>query len=122
MRGYFGGNYGCGRGRGYGPNRPGNRSGRVREPEGFAYLGPCRCGLGPNAFWQEKESGRVSRGFPGAYVGRDYYPDFGRRRGEPAQEDLRSELDRLKQEKEEMERRIRDLEAKLQAKETPDAR
>lgn len=38
-------------------------SGRQVHPpkysEEFEYIGPCRCGFGPNAFYRDKKSGRI---------------------------------------------------------------
>ena len=30
----------------------------VSVPEGYTYIGPCRCGFGPDAFYQDR-NGRV---------------------------------------------------------------
>lgn len=27
--------------------------------EGYTYLGPCKCGAGPDAYYQEKRTGRI---------------------------------------------------------------
>ena len=55
LRGYGGGGYGrAGRGLGYGPG-----VGRVAQaPAGYTYMGACRCGHGPRAYYQDA-SGRV---------------------------------------------------------------
>jgi len=90
-----------GLGKGYG-----HFKGWYPPPEGYTYLGPCRCGFGPHAFWQEKVSGRIFRGFPGWQPGLR----FDSRRDEV----LQAELNRLKKEKEELEKMILDLEAELQ--------
>ncbi|MGB9907779.1 MAG: hypothetical protein ACPLRR_10395 [Candidatus Saccharicenans sp.] len=123
MRGYYGRNYGRGFGPGAGPGYgPGYGRGwchdwpdELKTPEGYSYLGPCRCGFGPHAFWQEKETGRIFRGFPG-YGGwfRPGYPWPGRK---PSEEDLKSELDWLKQAREDLEARIKDLEETLKKEE-----
>ena len=68
--------------------------------EGYTYVGPCRCGWGPHAFYRDP-SGRivhVSQIFSGSYS-------------------AAQELEALKKEKEELERRIRELEASLSRKE-----
>lgn len=72
----------------------------------YEYIGPCRCGFGPHAFWMERSTGRAFRGFPG--------PSGGPWPVRPTVEDLRSELKWLKEEKEELERRISELEAQIQ--------
>ncbi len=74
--------------------------------EGYSYLGPCRCGFGPHAFWQEKATGRIFRGFPGWQKAPWPYVS-------PKEADLQTELDLLKQEKKDLEIRIRDLEEEL---------
>ncbi|HAR35899.1 MAG TPA: hypothetical protein DCR87_03135 [Acidobacteria bacterium] len=118
MRGYYGRHYGYGYGQGFGPGYGRgwhqNWRGQVQPPEGFTYLGPCRCGFGPNAYWQERETGHIFRGFPG-YRGW-FRPGYAGPEQEPADEDLRSELNWLKQEKEELETRIKELEETLKKK------
>jgi len=106
--------YGYGHGPGYGCGWSQNWRGQVQPPEGFTYLGPCRCGTGPHACWQEKETGRLFRGFPG-YRGW-FRPGYVSPEREPSKEDLLSELNWLKQEKEELEARIKELEETLKKK------
>ena len=75
---------------------------KIGAPEGYTYLGPCRCGIGPHAFYQDQK-GRI-------VPGRDLYC-----RGftpEPTKEDLKTELKALKQEEQELKKRIAELEKK----------
>jgi hypothetical protein len=124
-RGYYGRNYGQDYGQSYGPGYGRgwchDWSGCFQEPEGYTYLGPCRCSHGPNAYWQEKQTGRIFRGYPGSGYGFCHEPGYGRGYGwkwrEPSREDLTSEMNWLKQEKEELEKRIQDLEEELKEKE-----
>lgn len=80
------------------------------KPEGYTYLGPCRCGFGPHGFWQERSTGRIFRGFP-SYGGWRVSPLA---YAHSEAEDLRSELNWLKKEKENLEIKIEELEAELQ--------
>jgi len=101
---------------GYGHCRLGRGYWRQRgwwpSVEGYTYLGPCRCGFGPHAFWQEKTSGRIFRGLP------PWQADLGSKT--ETYEELRAELNRLKREKEELEKIIRDLEAEFVRKKEKD--
>lgn len=68
-----------------------------RWPSGahYEHIGPCRCGFGPHAFWMERSTDHIFRGFP--------------RRARPVRptvEDLRSELKGRKAGKEALQRRI----------------
>jgi hypothetical protein len=76
-------------------------------PEGYIYIGPCRCGFGPDAFYQDR-SGRIvhasqvyRRGIPAALTG----------------EDFKAEVTQLKSDKAELEKRIKELEEHLKTKE-----
>jgi hypothetical protein len=78
----------------------------VSAPEGCTYVGPCRCGFGPDAFYQDK-SGRI------VHASQIY------RRGIPStltREDFEAEVNQLKAEKAELEKRIMELEKHLKAK------
>jgi predicted RNase H-like nuclease (RuvC/YqgF family) len=79
----------------------------VNVPEGYAYVGPCRCGFGPDAFYRDK-NGRIVHA---AQVNR---------RGisvTPATEDYETEMEHLKTENRELEKRISELEKRLETKE-----
>ncbi len=104
--------YGLGYGPGYGRGWHYHWPGAVRSPEGFKYLGPCRCGFGPHAYWQEEETGRVFRGYPGYEA--VPHPGYDRAEKEPSPEELKSKLNWLKQKKEELEKRIREMEEKIE--------
>lgn len=80
---------------------------KITQPKGYRYIGPCRCGTGPHAFYQD-ESGRVIHAW-------DLY-----RWGvppTPTKEDVKDELEALKQEKLELEKRIEELEKQMNQKE-----
>jgi hypothetical protein len=71
------------------------------------YIGPCRCGFGPDAFYRDK-SGRIihasqvyHRGFPTT----------------PTKEEFEAEVDQLRGEKAELEKRIKEIEEHLKTKE-----
>lgn len=72
---------------------------RGRTPAGLRYLGPCRCGWGPHAFYQDA-SGKV-------FHARDLY------RWNPTPDELKEELAGLKAEKDDLEKRITELERQL---------
>ena len=79
----------------------------VGAPEGYTYIGPCRCGFGPDAFYQDK-SGRI------VHASQIYH------RGIPAtptEEEFEAEVDRLKEEKTEVEKKIKEIKGHLKAKE-----
>ncbi len=67
--------------------------------EGYTYVGPCRCGWGPHAYYVDS-SGRLVHA----------WDVFSGRAPVSFQE---AELEALKREKEELEKRIRELEEKL---------
>ena len=71
-------------------------------PSGYTYVGPCRCGTGPHAFYQDQK-GRIVHA-------RSLYR--GRISPEPTIEDLKIELEALNREKQELEKRIEELEKK----------
>ncbi len=110
MRGY-GRYYGAGRGYGYGFG-PCNGYGWHNAPdswetEDYEYVGPCRCGFGPDAFWRDKKTGRIVRGFP------PYFQE----KPEGSAEELREELEFLRREKEKLEKRLAQIEEELSRKE-----
>ena len=74
-------------------------------PEGYAYIGPCRCGCGPHAYYRDR-SGRV---FHASQLYR-VAPVI------PIREDLTEELELLKEEKSLLEKKISDLENSLKEK------
>jgi hypothetical protein len=72
-------------------------------PAGYRYVGACRCGFGPNAYYQD-QSGRV---VPAASL-------FSSASGAPAPSE---DVEQLKAEKAELERRLRALEERLRGSE-----
>lgn len=101
--------YGYGRGNGWGSGMAGGAGWRgfgpgaspaVQPPAGYRYVGSCRCGFGPNAHYQDS-AGRIvsaSTAFSGPGV---------------AQPQASGEIEKLKAEKADIERRLRDLEEQL---------
>jgi len=89
---------------GYGWRRWAQWPGYAEVPAGYRYIGPCRCGWGPHAFFVDP-SGRVVHA--SALWGS---PPAGR-----SPEDLRKELEALREEKVRLEKRIQELE-ELEAK------
>jgi len=79
---------------------------KVAAPSGYTYIGPCRCGQGPHAFYQD-ERGRIIHAWQ-LYQG--LVPP-------PTKEDLRSEIEMLKEEKAQLEKRLEELEKMLKEKE-----
>jgi len=73
-------------------------------PSGFHYAGPCRCGGGPHAYYQDA-SGRIAHASEVFYGG--YTP------AAPAKEDLEYELQALKDEKAVLEKRLKEVEDRL---------
>jgi len=72
-------------------------------PAGYTYVGPCRCGLGPHAYYQDA-SGRIVPA-SAAFRGATWAP--------PAPTPTATELEQLRAEKAELERRLNELERKL---------
>ena len=70
-------------------------------PLGYRYVGSCRCGFGPNAYYQDSE-GRVVPG-AGLFTGAVW----------TAPTRVPSEMEQLRAEKADLERRLRDLEERL---------
>lgn len=73
----------------------------LETPEGYIYIGPCRCGFGPDAYYQEKRSGRIVHA-------RDLFSSGLLQRIEDQQ--LLSEISKLREEKERLEKKIGELE------------
>ena len=73
---------------------------RVNTPAGYTYVGPCRCGTGPHAFYQDP-NGRVV-----------HVQQLCRLEGPtaPTKEEFKTELEVLKKDKVELEKRIEDIE------------
>lgn len=76
-------------------------------PQGYTYLGPCRCGLGPDAFFQDK-NGRVVHASQVHNLNVSHVSTA---------ENLKREIDRMKEEKAGLEKRIRNLEKLIKEKE-----
>ena len=93
-RGFGRGWWGRGRGRGwwgaYG----------YRTPQGYTYVGPCRCGIGPHAFYMDPSGRLVHASQVWGGCG-PLYP--------PAQ----AEAEDLKAEKADLEARLREIEERL---------
>jgi hypothetical protein len=99
---------GMGAGSGWGGGGTGARTGwggrgmgrgqgamQAPTPAGYGYVGSCRCGFGPNAYYQDAQ-GQVVPG-RALFSGQVQVP----------------EIERLRAEKAELERRLGDLEARL---------
>lgn len=79
----------------------------VSTPKGYTYIGPCRCGMGPHAFYQDV-SGRIVHAWQ---LYRWGVPPT------PTKEDLESRLEVLKEEKAQLEKEIEELEKQIKEKE-----
>ena len=95
----------------FGYGRGWHRSGRhwqppISAPEGYTYAGPCRCGFGPDAFYQDR-SGTIVHA--SQVYGRGIPPL-------PTREDFKAEVTQLKSDKAELEKRIKELEEYLKTK------
>jgi hypothetical protein len=97
-----GGGMGAGRGMGAGGGWGGGGMGRgqgalpVQSPSGYSYVGGCRCGFGPNAYYQDTQGQIVpSRAL---FTGVAQTP---------------GELERLRAEKADLERRLGEMEERL---------
>ncbi|MCM8784974.1 MAG: hypothetical protein NC827_05550 [Candidatus Omnitrophica bacterium] len=91
----------CGYGRGWHRWQP-----KVTAPSGYTYIGPCRCGRGPHAFYQDP-NGRIVHAWQLYCWG---VPTT------PTKEDLKVELEALKEEKAQLEKRIEELEKQVDEK------
>jgi len=109
MFGYGRGHRGYGYGHGYtqGFRRDWRWSGLagIQVPEGYSYVGPCRCGWGPNAFYQDA-AGRIVHA-------RHVYRWGGPVGPTPLGKELKEEFELLKARKEDLERRLAELEKRL---------
>lgn len=93
-----------GRGRGWWYRWP-----RTAAPSGYSYVGPCLCGFGPHAFYQDA-TGRI------AHASQVY--SFGPAPpASPTRDDLEYELKLLRDEKAELEKRLKDIEDQLKKEE-----
>jgi hypothetical protein len=90
--------YGYGRGRFGWARRPVN-------PRGYTYVGPCRCGPGPHAFYQDTQGSIIQA----HHLYNQYYDN------QPTKESLKAEMEALKQEKADLEKYIQDLEKEINA-------
>jgi len=75
-----------------------------KPPKGYTYVGHCRCGMGPNAFFLDQE-GNVAHAWNIYHWGTPQ---------ELTKEDLKAELEILKKEKVELEKDIETLEKRLE--------
>ena len=95
--------YGRGRGRGgYGLGI------QAATPAGYTYVGPCRCGFGPHAYYLNAQGQVVPATTAWAWPVQAAQP------GEPAPRP--SEIEQLRAEKAELERRLSELEERLQGR------
>lgn len=93
---------------GYGWRSRGNGIGNrpVTVPQGYTYIGPCRCGAGPDAYYQDA-SGRILHASQVLAMN----PDI------PISKSATSpEVEKLKQEKAVLEKRVHEFESQLHAK------
>ena len=74
-------------------------------PSGYTYIGPCRCGIGPHAYYRDS-SGRIVHTWQ-AFRWGPALPT------KPTEEDLNEEVKWLKEEKDGLEKRIQELEGQL---------
>jgi len=104
-RGYRSHGYGPGYGQGFRRDWRWSGLAGTQVPEGYRYVGPCRCGWGPNAFYQDA-SGRIVPTW-------DVYRWRGAAGSAPARKVLKEEFEALKAQKEDLERRLAELEKRL---------
>ncbi len=95
----YGWGYGRGFGRGWGRGWWGLYG--YRTPQGYTYVGPCRCGFGPHAFYMDS-AGRLVHA---SQVWGGWVP--------PYPSPSRSEAEDLKAEKADLEARLKEIEARL---------
>ncbi|MEG8946964.1 DUF5320 domain-containing protein [Rosettibacter firmus] len=79
----------------------------IITPQGYSYIGPCRCGKGPHAFYQDS-SGRIVHA-------KELYRQ--RLSWGHTKEDPKVQLEALKQEKEQLEKQIEILEKQIKENE-----
>jgi len=88
---------------GYGRGRGGRGFvGPVATPPGYRYVGTCRCGFGPHAYYQNAQGQIVGPAAAWSIP------------SQPASALGNAEIEQLKAEKAELERRLRELEERLQ--------
>lgn len=104
-RGYRSYRYGPGYGQGFRRNWDWPAPVAAQVPEGFRYIGPCRCGWGPNAFRRDA-GGRIVQA-------QDVYLWSGTACSAPTREELKEEFEALKAQKEDLERKLDELEKRL---------
>lgn len=75
-------------------------------PAGYTYVGPCRCGFGPHAYYQDASGRVVPAG--AAFGGAMWTPS--------ASAPTPTELEQLRADKAELERRLTELEQRLGGK------
>jgi hypothetical protein len=74
-------------------------------PRGYTYIGHCRCGTGPHAYYQTPE-GRIVHAWPPIQGG-------GSITYKPTEEELKAEAEWLRKEKMELEQRLKEVEEEL---------
>jgi hypothetical protein len=79
------------------------RQSSVNTPAGYTYVGPCRCGTGPHAFYQDP-NGRV---VPVRQLCQIGYPTA------TTKEELKTELEDLKKDKAELDKRIEEIDRRI---------
>ena len=79
------------------------------KSQGYRYVGPCRCGWGPNAYYQDPSGGIVRASQVHQWGFEPPAPN--------AHDDIADEIKWLNDEKMELENRIKELEEKLKTKE-----
>jgi len=93
-----------GRGRGWWP-----RWYRTGAPSDYSYVGPCLCGFGPHAFYLDS-AGRVAHASQVYSFGPVPPPSA-------TKEDLENELKILRDEKAELDKRLKEIEKELKKEE-----
>ncbi len=83
----------------------GNRYRRRMDlyPAGYAYIGPCRCGFGPDAYYMAQD-GRI------IHANEIFRKRFLSAR---TKQDLQAELEWLKEQKAELEKRLQEVEEEI---------
>lgn len=85
-----------------------HRGQKLVFPSGFTYLGPCRCGRGPHAYYQDP-AGRIIQAWHTPVWG--WLPPERKSR-----EELKTEIDLLKRERDDLEKHLQDLEVEYKKK------
>lgn len=78
----------------------------TQAAHGYTYMGPCRCGHGPHAFYRD----------PGGRFANAHGVPWWTTSATLADVDLKAELNQLKEEKSYLEKRIESLETQLKEK------